>query len=61
MIYVDFKAVAEKIQRCQQNNDKSYTEAYKKLTDSGYEYKVVCCYDDQNSKPVQIYRGKNAV
>ena len=23
--------------------------------------KVVCCYDDRLSKPVQIYRGENAV
>ena len=23
--------------------------------------KVVCCYDDKYSKPVQIYRGENAV
>ena len=22
---------------------------------------IMCCYDDRYSKPVQIYRGKNAV
>ena len=27
----------------------------------GYGYKVVCCYDDKYSKPVQKYKGENAV
>ena len=51
----------EKVHGCQPNNDKSYTESYQKNKDCGYGYKVVCCYDDKYSKPVQIYRGKNAV
>ena len=29
--------------------------------DCGYGYKVVCSHDDKYSKPVQIYRGENAV
>ena len=57
VIYADFEAITEKIQGCRQNNDSSYTEAYQKHTDCGYGYKVVCCYDDKYSKPVQIYRG----
>ena len=57
----DFKALIEKIQGCQPDNEKSYTEAYQKHTDCGYGYKVVCCYDDKYSKPVQIHRGENAV
>ena len=61
VIYADFEALTEKIQRCQPNNEKSYTEAYQKHTDCGYGYKVVCCYDDKYSKPVQIHRGENAV
>ena len=60
-IYADFEAITEKIQGCQPNDDKSYTEAYQKHTDCGYGYKVVCCYDDKYSKPVTIYRGENAV
>ena len=28
---------------------------------TGHGYKVVCCYYDKSSKPVQIYRGENAV
>ena len=61
VIYADFEATTEKIQGCQPNNDKSYTEAYQKHIDCGYGYKVVRCYDDQYSKPVQIYRRQKAV
>ena len=61
VIYADFEALTEKIQGCQPNNEKSYTEAYQKHTNCGYGYKVVCCYDDKYSKPVQIHRGENAV
>ena len=61
VIYADFEAIIEKISSCQPNNDKSYTEAYQKHTDCGYGYKVVCCYDDKYTKPIQIYRGEKAV
>ncbi|KAL9954736.1 hypothetical protein ACROYT_G042310 [Oculina patagonica] len=61
VIYADFEAITEKISSCKPNDDKSYTEAYQKHQDCGYGYKVVCCYDDKYSKPVQIYRGKKAV
>ena len=60
VIYADFEAITEKIQGCQQNNE-SYTEAYQKHTDCGYGYKVVCCYDDKYTKPIQLYRGEKAV
>ena len=43
------------------SDNKSYTEAYQTHKDCGYGYKVVCCYDDKYSKPVKVYRGKNAV
>lgn len=59
VIYVDFEVITEKIQTCIKKS-KSYTEAYQKHTDYGYGYKVFC-YDDKYSKPVQIYRGENAV
>ena len=55
VIYADFEAITEKIQGCQPNNDKSYTEAYQKHTDCGYGYKVVCRYDDKYTKPITIY------
>ena len=61
VIYADFEAITEKIHGCQPNNDKSYTEAYQRHTDCGYGYKVVCCYDNKYTKPVQIYRGEKAV
>ena len=61
VIYADFEAITEKVQGCQPNNDKSYTEAYQKHTDCGYGYKVVCCYDDKYTKPINIYRGEKAV
>ena len=61
VIYADFEALTEKIHGCQQNNNKSYTDAYQKHTDCGYGYKVVCCYDDKYTKDVQFYRGENAV
>ena len=61
VICADFEAITEKIHGCQPNNDKSFTEAYQKHTDCGYGYKVVCCYDDKYTKPIQIYRGEKAV
>ena len=61
VIYADFEAITEKISSCQPNNNKSYTEAYQKHTDCGYGYKIVCCYDDEYSKPAKTYRGKKAV
>ena len=61
VIYADFEAITENIHSCKQNNDKSYTEAYQKHTDCSYGYKVVCCYNDKYTKPIQIYRGKKAI
>ena len=61
VIYADFEAITEKVQGCQPNNNKSYTEEYQRHVDCGYGYKIVCCYDDQHTKPVQIYRGENTV
>ena len=61
VIYADFEAITEKVQGCQQEGNKSYTEAYQIHTDCGYGYKVVCCYDDKYTKPIQLYRGEKAV
>ena len=61
VIYADFEAITEKIHACQQDGNKSYTEAYQTHTDCGYGYKVVCCYDDKYTKPIQLYRGEKAV
>ena len=60
VIYADFEAITEKMQSCQKSKDKSYTEAYQLHTDCGYGYKLVCYYNDEFSKPVQVFRGENA-
>ena len=26
-----------------------------------YGYKVVCCYDDTYTKPIQVYRGEDSI
>ena len=56
VIYADFEAITEKIQGCEPNKNKSYTDKYKKHTNCSYGYEVVCCYDDKYTKPVKIYR-----
>ncbi|PFX30449.1 hypothetical protein AWC38_SpisGene4800 [Stylophora pistillata] len=61
VIYADFEAITEKIHGCQPSDKKSFIEAYQKHTDCGYGYKVVCCYDDKYTKPIQTYRGEKAV
>ena len=68
VIYADFEAITKKVQGCRQSEEmekekekRSYTEAYQTHEDCGYGYKVVCCYKKKYSKPVQIYRGENAI
>ena len=61
VIYADFEAITKKVQGCKPNEDKSYMEAYQTHEDCGYGYKIVCCYKNKYSKPIQTYRGKNAV
>ena len=68
VIYADFEAITKKVQGCEQSEEmkkdkdkRSYTEAYQTHEDCGYGYKVVCCYKKEYSKPVQTYRGENAV
>ena len=61
VIYADFEAITEKVHGCLPNDEKSYTEAYQKHIDCGYGYKLVCHYNDEFSKPVQVFRGENAV
>ena len=49
----------KKVQGCKPNDDKS--EAYETHEDCGYGYKIVCCCKNKYSKPIQTYRGENAV
>ena len=59
VIYADFEAITEKVD--EKAPQKSYTEQYQKHTACGYGYKVVCCYDDNFSKPIKIYRGEMTI
>ena len=68
VIYADFEAITKKVQSCKQSEEikkdkdkRSYTEAYQTHEDCGYGYKVVCCYKKKYSKPIQTYRGENAI
>ena len=68
VIYADFEAITKKVQGCKQSEEmenekdkRSYTEAYQTHEDCGYGYKLVCCYRERYSKPIQTYRGENAV
>ena len=68
VIYADFEAITKKVQGCKQSEEmekdkdtRSYTEAYQTHEDCGYGYNVVCCYKKKYSKPIQTYRGENAV
>ena len=55
------KAITKKVQGCRLNDNNSYTKAYQTHEDCGYGYKVVYCYEDKYSKPIQKYQSKNAV
>ena len=66
VIYADFEVITKKVQGCRQSEGiekekRSYTEANKTHEDCSCGYKVVCCNDDKYSKPIQTYRGENAV
>ena len=66
VIYADFGAITKKVQEQNEETHRdekegSYTKAYQTHEDCGCGYKVICCYDDKHSKPVQRYRGDTAV
>ena len=68
IIYADFEDITKKVQGCRQSEEmekekekRSYTEAYQTHEDCGYRYKVVCCYKDEYSKPIQTYRVENTI
>ena len=68
VVYADFKSITNKVEGCKlskdmerEKNDRSYTEAYQIHEDCGFTYKIVCRYDDEFSKRIKIYHGKNAV
>ena len=61
VIYADFEAITEKIDSCVPPDGKSYTSTYQSHKACGYGYKLVCRYDNKYSKPVEIYRGGDAI
>ena len=61
VIYADFEAITEKIDTCQPPDSKSYTTTYQSHRACSFGYKVVCHADQSYSKPVQIYRGEDAI
>jgi len=61
VIYANFEAITQKIDNCQPNDENSFSEKYQKHKECGYGYKLVCCYDDKYSKPIQVYTGENVV
>ena len=63
VIYADSEAITKNVQCCRQREEmekekRSYIEAYQTHEDCGYGYKVVCCYKDKYSKPIQVYQGE---
>ena len=61
VVYADFEAITEKIDRCLPSDGKSYTTTYQSHRACGYGYKLVCRYDNRYSKPVEIYRGEDCI
>ena len=58
-IYADFESVLKGVPSNNKNNA-SYTEKYQTHIPCSFAYKVFS-FDDTFSKPVVLYRGKNAV
>ena len=59
-IYADLECNLEKVHINKRGNDTSYTEKYQDHIPNSFGYKVVCA-DDNLSKTIFLYRGKNAV
>ena len=59
-VYVNTAYNLEKIHINDIDKKTSYTEKYQIHISSSFAYKVVCI-DDKFSKPVDLYRGKNAI
>ena len=62
VICADLEAITKKVEeRNEESKEGSYTKAYQTHEDCGCGYIIICCYDDKYSKPIQTYRGENAV
>ena len=58
-IYADFESLLKGV-KSSDKNDASYTEKYQSHIPCSFAYKVVCI-DNKFSKPVVLYKRKNAV
>ena len=58
IIYADLECLLEKIDTCQNNKEKSYTEKKAKHVPSGYSL-VTCCSYDKSKNERKYYRGKD--
>ena len=52
MIYADLECLLEKMQSCQNNPEKSYTEKKTKYTSSGYSLFTTITFDSTKNKLV---------
>ena len=59
-IYADFECDLKGVQKDNRGNNVSYTKKYQQHIPCRFTYKVLCI-DDRFSKPIVLYRGKNAV
>ena len=60
IIYADLECLPEKVNTCQNNPEKSYTEKKAKHKPSGYSL-VRCCSFDKSKNECIYYRGKDCM
>ena len=60
IIYPDLECLLEKIDTCQNNPEKSYTEKKSMHKPSGYS-RVTCCSFDKSKTEWNYYRGKDCM
>ena len=60
IIYADLECLLQKINTCQNNPDKSYTEKKATHRPSGYSL-VTCCSFDKSKNERKYYRGKDCM
>ena len=60
-IYLDTESVLKKTDQDDTNEEGSYTRETEKHRTSGIAYKLICFCDDKYSKPLVVYRGKDAI
>ena len=62
VIYADLEALLVKLEGDERSGKQSTaTKKLQRHVACSYGYKVVCCYDDQYSKPFCMYRGEGSI